>query len=263
MPENFAKYTPTEFMICVCARLIEDRSTVFIGYGMPQLAAILAQKLYAPNMCQVYEFGAIGPRVATPFVRFAMADSRNSYKSVSWKTMNPVMGLSSLGLIDYGFLGAAQIDPYGNINSTMIGDEYEKPKRRFPGSGGGNAVASLCWRTVIAMEQEKRRFVNKLDFMTSPGYLDGGDARERAGLPRGTGPYRVVTSMALFDFGEVSKKMRLIATAPGVTTKDVLDNMQFEPLVASEVETLEPPNKKELKLLREGIDPDRVIIGRV
>ena len=83
------RYTPTEYMICICARMIEDGKTVFIGYGMPQLAAILAQKLYAPNMCQVYEFGAIGPRVATPFVRFAMADSRNSYKSVSWTTMNP------------------------------------------------------------------------------------------------------------------------------------------------------------------------------
>jgi glutaconate CoA-transferase subunit B len=254
-------YTDTEFMICISSRLIPDASTVFIGYGMPQIAAILAQKLYAPRMCQVYEFGAIAPLVATPFVRFAMADSRNSYRAVSWKTMNPVMGMCANGLIDYGFLGAAQIDPYGNINSTLIG-EYEKPKRRFPGSGGGNAVASFCWRTVIVMEHERRRFVKKLDFLTSPGYLDGPGAREKIGLPKGTGPYRVVTSKALFDFDEGKKLLRLISISPATTVDDVLEEMQFEPLIKEKVEILKEPTEDELRLLREEIDPGRVIIGR-
>lgn len=255
-------YTLTEYMICVSARLIEDDKTVFFGYGMPQITAILAQRLYAPNMCQVYEFGAVGPRIATPFVRFAMADSRNNYKSVAWLDMNKVIGQSSLGLVDYGLLGAAQIDPYGNINSTLIGNDYHKPEKRFPGPGGGNAVASFCWRIIAVMEHEKRRFVKKLDFLTSPGYLNGPGAREKAGLPAGSGPYRVVTSMALYGFDEQTKLMKLLATAPGYTTEDVLAEMQFEPLIADKVEELKPPTEEELRLLREEIDPDRVIIGR-
>ncbi len=255
-------YTATEFMICACARLIEDGKTVFVGYGMPQLAAILAQRLYAPNVCQVYEFGAIGPRVVTPFVRFAMADSRNNNQAVSWMSMNPIFGQAAIGLIDFGVLGAAQIDPYGNVNSTMIGDDYERPKRRFPGSGGANSVATYCWKTIIVMEHEKRRFVDKLDFMTSPGYLSGPGAREGAGLPRGTGPYRVVTSQGLFGFDDGTKKMMLLATAPGFGAEAVIDNMDFKPLVAERVDALRPPTEEELRSLREEIDPDRIIIGR-
>lgn len=257
-------YTDTELMICLSARMIEDSRTVFIGYGMPQIAAILAQRLYAPNICQVYEYGAIGPEVATPFRRNMMADARNSYRAFCWTTMNPMMSYASAGYIDYGILGAAQIDPYGNINSTFIGGTYERPKIRFTGSGGGNEVASLCWRTMLVMEHEKRRFVNKVDFITSPGYLDGSpNAREKAGLPRDTGPYRVITSMALFDFDEKTKRIRLIGVREGKTKKDVLDNMGIQPLVAEQLEVLKPPKPEELKMLREEIDPDRVVIGRV
>ncbi|MCK4445170.1 MAG: acyl CoA--acetate/3-ketoacid CoA transferase subunit beta, partial [Thermoplasmata archaeon] len=142
-------------MICLSSRLIEDNRTVFVGYGMPQIAAILAQKLYVPNICQVYEYGAIGPEVATPFKRNMMADARNSYRSFSWMSMNRMMAQAQMGYIDYGFLGAAQIDKYGNINSTIIGKDYERPKKRFTGSGGGNEVASLCWKTVVLMQHEK------------------------------------------------------------------------------------------------------------
>ena len=258
------EYTDVEFMICLAARLVEDKKTVFVGYGMPQVAAILAQRLYAPDICQVYEYGAVGPEVATPFRRNMMADARNSYRAFSWTTMNPIMFQASLGLIDYGILGAAQLDKYGNINSTMIGKDYERPKRRFTGSGGGNEVASLCWRTIILMRHEKRRFLEKVDFVTSPGYLDGSpNARENAGLPRGTGPYRIITSMAVFDFDPESKIMRLVSTTPGVSVDDVKDNMDFEPMVADKVESLKAPSEDELKLLREVIDPDRVVIGRV
>ena len=250
-------------MICLSARVIEDNKTVFVGYGMPQIAAILAQKLYAPNICQVYEYGAIGPEVATPFKRNMMADARNSYRSFSWMSMNPMMAQAQIGLIDYGFLGAAQIDKYGNINSTMIGKDYERPKKRFTGSGGGNEVASLCWRTVVIMQHEKRRFLEKVDYITSPGYLDGTGARERVGLPRGSGPFRVISSKALFDFDEETKVMRLIGLVEGVSKEDVLENMEFEPVVASSMEELRPPTGEELKILREEIDPDRVVIGRV
>ena len=177
--------------------------------------------------------------------------------------MNQMFAHACLGFIDYGFLGAAQIDPYGNINSTVIGEEHSKPRRRFPGSGGANDVASFCWRTIIIMRHEKERFVAKIDFVTSPGYLYGPGAREKAGLPRGTGPYRVITSMGIFGFHEKNKYMKLLAIAPGYTTEDILNNMGFEPLVAETVEELEPPTAEELRLLREEIDPERAIIGKV
>lgn len=257
------KFTDTEFMICLAARSVEDSSTAFVGYGMPQIAAILAQRLYAPQIVQVYEYGAVGPEVVTPFRRNMMADARNSYRSFAWTGMNPIMWQAQLGLIDYGVLGAAQIDPWGNINSTMIGGTYERPGKRFTGSGGGNEVASLCWRTVILINHQRRRFLEKIDYVTSPGYLDGSrDARERAGLPRGTGPYRVITSKAVFDFPAETRRMRLVGLAPGQTVDAVLEDMDFRPDVAGEVEALEPPKPAELELLRNDIDPDRVVIGR-
>lgn len=258
------KYTHVELMICMAARLIEDERTVFVGYGMPQIAAILAQRLYAPNIIQVYEYGAVGPEVVTPFRRNMMADARNSYRALAWTTMNPIMWMASSGYIDYGFLGAAQLDPYGNINSTMIGGTYERPGRRFTGSGGGNEVAALCWRTIVLMRHQKRKFVEKVDFITSPGYLDGSPgARERAGLPRDGGPYRVITDMAVLDYDEESRWMRLTGLAPGATLDGVLAEMNFEPLVADELMQMEPPRPAELQMLREEIDPDRVIIGVV
>lgn len=259
-----AEHTTVEYLICLAARLFEDRKTVFVGYGMPQIAAILAQRLYAPQIVQVYEYGAIGPEVVTPFRRNMMADARNSHRAFAWTGMNPIMWQAQLGLIDYGVLGAAQIDPYGNINSTMIGGTYERPGKRFTGSGGGNEVASLTWRTVILINHQKRRFLEKVDFVTSPGYLDGTPAaRERAGLPRGTGPYRVITSKGVFDFPPETRRMRLVGVAPSVTVDAVLDDMDFAPGVAPELEALDPPRPEELRLLREEIDPDRVVIGRV
>ena len=260
---NKPAYTPEELMICTAARLIPDKITCFIGYGMPQIVIILAQRLYIPNVCQVYEFGAIGPEVKVPFRRLMFADSRNNYRAVAWTCMNTMFAHACLGLIDYGFLGAAQIDPYGNINSTQIGLDHSRPKIRFPGSGGGNDVASFCWKTVFIMKHEKERFVKKLDFMTSPGYLDGPGAREKAGLPKRSGPERLVTSMALFGFDEKTKYMKLLALAPGYSKEDVINNMGFEPLLAERIEELKPPTEEELRLLREEIDPDRAVIKMI
>ena len=260
---NKIAYTPEEFMICMAARLIPDKKTCFIGYGIPQIVIMLAQKLYAPNACQVYEFGAIGPEVVSPFRRGLFSDSRNNYRAVAWTYMNTMFAHACLGYIDYGFLGAAQIDPYGNINSTQIGLDHSKPKIRFPGSGGGNDVASYCWKTITIMKHEKERFVKKLDFLTSPGYLDGPGAREKAGLPKGAGPYRLVTSMGLFGFDEKTKYMELLAVAPEYSKEDVFKNMNFEPLVVKKIEELKPPTEEELRLLREEIDPNRGIIGKI
>jgi glutaconate CoA-transferase subunit B len=258
------QFTDVEFMICQAARMVEDQSTVFVGYGMPQIAIILAQKLYTPDIVQVYEYGAIGPEVATPFRRNMMADARNSYRSYCWTTMNWMIFNAQAGFIDYGMLGAAQIDPFGNVNSTMIGGTYERPGKRFTGSGGGNEVASLCWKTILLMDHEKRRFLPKIDFITSPGYLDGTPgAREKAGLPAGTGPYRVITSKAIFDFSPKERRMRLISVREGFSFKDVLDDMAFEPMVADKIDVLQAPRTDELNYLRDVIDPDRVVIGRI
>jgi hypothetical protein len=148
-------------------------------------------------------------------------------------------------------------------NSSYVGGTYDRPGRRFAGAVGANGIASLCWRTLFVMMQEKRRFVPQLDFITSPGFLDGSpQARENAGLPAHTGPYRVVTPMALFDFDAHTHRMRLITTAPTVKAEQVLAEMAFEPLMARTVEEMAPPTADELAWLRERIDPDRVVIGK-
>jgi len=257
------EFTEAEFMIAQCARLLEDQKTAFIGFGMPQVAAMLAQRLQAPQLVQVFEFGAIGPIPLTPFVRGTMGGPANCYRSIAWTSMNQIFAQAQVGLIDYGVLGATQIDRYGNINSTMLGDDFTRPKKRFPGSGGANEVASYCWKTIVIMLHERRRFVPRVDFVTSPGYLDGTPgARERAGLPSDTGPWRVVTSKALFGFDLESREMKLIGVLQGLTQVQVLAEMEFKPVVAEPLEALAPPTAAELRILREEIDPSRTIVGR-
>ncbi len=255
-------FTEAEFMIAQCARLLEDQKTAFIGFGMPQVAAILAQRIHAPQLVQVFEFGAIGSTPLTPFVRNTMGGPSNCYRSLAWTNMNTIFAQAQLGLIDYGVLGATQIDLYGNINSTMLGEDWHHPKKRFPGSGGANEVASYCWRTIVIMMHEGRRFVPRVDFVTSPGYLDGSPgARERAGLPADTGPWRVVTSKACFGFDADTRKLTLLGVLGGCRVDEVLAEMELEPLVAPRVEALAPPTERELTILREQIDPARTIIG--
>lgn len=249
-------------MIALCARLLDDERTAFIGFGMPQVAAILAQRMHAPHLVQVFEFGAIGPMPLTPFVRNTMGGPANCYRSIAWTSMNQIFAQAQLGLVDYGVLGATQIDLYGNVNSTMLGEDYSRPKKRFPGAGGATEVAAFCWRTIVVMMHERRRFVPRVDFISSPGYLNGPGARERAGLPAGTGPWRVVTSKALFGFDDATKKMTLLGVLEGLTVRAILDEMDFEPLVAPTLERLQPPTDRELGLLRNDIDPAGTITGR-
>ena len=256
-------FTEAEVMIAQCARLLENQKTAFIGFGMPQVAAILAQRTHAPQLVQVFEFGAIGPIPLTPFVRNTMGGPSNCYRSIAWTNMNTIFAQAQLGLIDYGVLGATQIDLYGNINSTMLGEDWHHPKKRFPGSGGANEVASYCWRTIVIMMHERRRFVPRVDFVTSPGYLDGSPrAREQAGLPTATGPWRVVTSKALFGFDDATRKMTLLGVLDGLTADSVLADLELTPLVAEQVESLPPPTAEELRILRDEIDPARGVIGR-
>ena len=254
------EFTEAEVMITLCARLLEDQKTAFIGFGMPQVAAILAQRIQAPQLVQVFEFGAVGPQSQTPFVRGTMGGPTNVYRSLQWSNMNWAFAYAATGYVDYGMIGAAQIDAHGNVNSTLLGGTYERPGRRFPGSGGGNEVASLCWRTILVMKHEPRRFVERLDFMTSPGYLSGPGGREKAGLPRGTGPWRVVTSRALFGFDDETKRLTLLGVLRGLTASEVLQGMEFKPLPAKRLEELAPPTDDELRVLRGEIDPSGIVI---
>ena len=251
-------YTPRELLACVAAKVLEDKKSVFVGTGLPMIASMLAQRTHAPNLLIVFEAGGIGPQI--PVLPISVGDSRTFYRAVAASSMHDSMSISQAGYLDYGFLGAAQIDMYGNINTTIIGD-WEKPKVRLPGSGGANDVGSLCQRTIIIMRQDKRRFVEKVDFITTPGYLDGPGARERAGLPEGSGPYRVITQLGVYGFDEETKRMKLLAVHPGVTIEDIKANSSFEIIIPEKVETTQPPTEEELRLLHE-IDPTGMAIGK-
>ena len=255
MSEN--NYTSTELMICVAARLFCDGTTSFVGTGIPMLAAMLAMKTHAPNLVPVFEFGGTGA-ILEDLPR-AVGEARTFHKALIASGICDAMETAQRGFIDYGFLGGAQIDPFGNLNSTIIGD-HDHPKARLPGSGGGNDVGSLCWETVAIMQHDQRRFVPKVDFITTPGYLSGPGAREAAGLPRGSGPINVVSTLALMDYDRDTCRMRLVATHPGVTVEQVIANTGFELIIPDKVGANEPPGAKELRLLREEIDPERFYI---
>ncbi len=250
-------YSQTELMICVAARLFEDSTTCFIGTGIPMLAAMLASKTTAPNIVPVFEFGGTGAIMEE--LPTAVGGARTWHKGISAMGICDVMETAQRGFIDFGFLGGAQIDPFGNLNSITIG-EHDHPKARLPGSGGGNDVGSHCWKTVAIMQHDTRRFVPQTDFLTTPGYLSGPGSREAAGLPKGTGPAFVVSTLALMDFDPQTCRMRLKATHPGVSAEEVLASTGFELLVAESVEQTAPPSAEELRLLREEIDPEKLYI---
>ncbi len=252
------RYNEVEFLICLASSLMKDGATAFIGTGIPMLAAALAKKTTAPNLVAIFEFGGTGASLER--LPLAVGESRTFHKAVAASGICDIMETAQRGFVEYGFLGAAQIDMFGNLNTTVIG-QYWPPKVRLPGSGGANDVGSHCWKNIIIIRQhDSRRFVSKLDFLTTPGYLTGPGAREKAGLPPDTGPYRVVTSLALLDFEPNSKRMRLIGLNPGVTVEDVKRNTGFELLVADELFTNPEPTDEQLRILREEIDPDHYYI---
>lgn len=251
-------YNETEFLICVASRLMADKTVAFVGTGIPMLAAALAKKMHAPNLIVAFEFGGIGASLEK--LPLGVGDSRTFHKAVIAGGICDTMETAQRGFIEYGFLGGAQIDMYGNLNTTVIG-QYWPPKVRLPGSGGANDVGSHCWKTIAIMRQhDTKRFVKKVDFITTPGYLTGPGAREAAGLPPNTGPYRVVSNLGLMGYDEKSKRMVLLATNPGVTVEQVLQNTEFEMLVADKVTVNPEPTEKELKILREEVDPDKLYI---
>ena len=250
-------YNPTELLICSASRLMEDGATAFIGTGIPMLAAMLAQRMHAPNLVAVFEFGGTGA-ILEDLPR-AVGERRTFHRALAASGIRDVVEAAQRGFIEYGFLGGAQIDAFGNLNTTTIGD-HDHPKVRLPGSGGGNDVGSHCWRTIAVMRHDRQRFVPKVDFVTTPGYLQGPGAREAAGLPTGTGPYRVVTNLAVLGYHPESRRMMVLATQPGATLEQVVENTGFELATADGVDQAAPPSAEELDILRDQIDKDRFYI---
>jgi glutaconate CoA-transferase subunit B len=253
------EYNTTELLACAASRELENGKSIFVGTGLPIIATMLAQQLHAPDLLVVFEAGGIGPKI--PTIPISVGDSRTFHKAVIAASMDYAMGMAQAGLVDYGFLGAAQIDKYGNLNTTVIGS-HNKPKVRLPGSGGANDVGSLCTHTITLMRHDKLRFVDKLDYLTTPGYLTGPGAREAAGLPANTGPYRVITQLGVMGFHEETKEMMLLRVHPGVTVDEVVENTSFKLIIPDKVGETEPPTEEELRLLREEIDPSGIVIGK-
>ena len=251
-------YNMMELMISVAARYLEDGKTVAVGTGAPCAAAMLAQKTNAPDLVVIFEAGGVAPLL--PEMPISVGDSRTFYRAVMAAGMVDAMTTCARGQVDYAFLGGAQIDKYGNINSTCIGD-YHKPKVRFPGSGGANDFASLCWRTMIMTVHSKTRFVETCDFITSPGFLTGDGAREAAGLPEG-GPYKIITDLGVMGFDEKTRAMRIDALHPGVDVEKVQSETGFELIVPDEIGRTEPPSEEDLRILRDEVDPLKLVIGR-
>jgi glutaconate CoA-transferase, subunit B len=252
-------FQTVELMASATSKIVEDGSMVLTGSGLPMIAMALAIKTRTPHVTLVFEAGGIAPQI--PVLPISVGDSRTFHRAVMATSLDSVMGSAQAGFIDYGMLGAAQIDMYGNINTTVIG-KHDNPTVRLPGSGGANDVGSLCWRTIVIMQQDSRRFVRKLDFLTTPGYLSGPGERERAGLPEGTGPYRVVTQFGVMGFDDATKRMKLLSTHPGVTVEDVKTNTGFPLLLSSDITVTSPPTPNEIRILREEIDPAGFVIKK-
>jgi len=255
---NPEEFTTLELMAVCGSRQIGDNEVVFIGTGLPLIAAMLAKKTHAPRAKIVYEAGFIDSNAKD--IAFSIADSRLGYRASAAIGLIETLGVMLQGgHVDLGFVGAAQIDEYGNINTTYIGS-FEKPSVRLPGSGGGNDIISSAKRIVAIMTHEKRKMVKKLDYLTSPGFLDGAGAREMAGL-RGGGPSLVVTNLCQMDFDPETKHIRLASIHPGVSVQQVLENSGFDLIVPKNVPTTDLPTCEELALLRT-IDPDGIYIPR-
>ena len=247
-------YTDSELLAVMSGRLLEDGQIVFAGVGIPLLAATLAQRLHGPGLTILFEGGTIGPFVVPGELPPSTNEQRCTRHANMLLPITDVLALLQRGYVDVGFMGGAQIDRYGNLNSSVIGDTSE-PSVRLPGTGGGNDISSLT-QIIVAMKHEKRRFVESVDFITSPGFIHGDETRAQAGLISG-GVYRVVTDLAILGFDERSKQMKIEALHPGVAADEVQGNTGFELLMEDELPTTPVPTERELEVLRE-LDPEGV-----
>ncbi len=249
--------TSSEILAVMSSRLLKEGQVVFAGVGVPLLAATLAQGLHCPGLTILFEGGVVGPIIKPGHLPPSTNEQRCTKRANMVLSSTDVLLLLQRGYVDVGFMGGAQIDRHGNLNSSYIGNP-DNPKTRLPGTGGGNDISSLT-QMIVAMRHERRRFVEKVDFVTSPGFLDGGTTRHDRGLPAG-GMYRVVTDLGIFGFDGKTKRMKIMGLHPGVTLEQVQDNTGFELLHDHEITATEAPTARELSALR-ALDPDRLYIG--
>jgi len=250
-------HTASEMLAVLSARQLRDGQVVFAGVGIPLLAATLAQRLHCPGLTILFEGGVIGAFVEPGKLPPSTNDQRCTKRANMVLGSADVLLLLQRGYVDVGFMGGAQIDQFGNLNSSVIGDPA-KPTVRLPGTGGGNDISSLT-NMIVAMKHEKRRFVSHVDFITSPGFIRGGTSRAASGLPAG-GMFRVVTELAVFSFDDAERRMKILALNPGVTREQVQDNTGFDLVFDDTVSVTEPLTDAELHTLRL-LDPDRLFIA--
>lgn len=251
-------YTSSELMTINAARLLRDGDSVFVGVGLPNLACNLAQRTHAPNLLMIYEAGVIGARPTR--LPLSIGDPTLVTGAASVCSMYDIFTLYlQRGNVDVGFLGGAQIDRYGNINATAIGG-YDHPKVRLPGSGGSQEIAAWANRCYIMTPHQKRRFPEKVDFVTSAGFLDGKGGRTAACV-RGGGPQAVVTDLGILTPDETGELV-LTAIHPGATVEQALANTGWQLKIAGHLDLTVPPSDDELRILRTELDPAGIYLHR-
>ena len=254
MATNGSEFTSTELMVCQAARLLQNGDVVFVGIGLPNLACNLALRLHAPQLVLVYESGAVGAEPKR--LPLSIGDPSLVTDSLMVCSMFDVFSFFLQGgLIDIGFLQGVQIDRFGNLNTTVIGD-YAHPKVRLPGSGGACEIAILAKRIFVITPQSKRSFPERVDFITSPGFLDGGETRRKLGMP-GNGPSRVITNLGSYEF--INGEMELVSLNPGCTLEQVRENTGWDVRISSKLTTTSAPTSEELRILHEELDSSHII----
>jgi glutaconate CoA-transferase subunit B len=241
-------YTPQELMVVCAAREIRDGEVVFVGMRLPLLAFALAKRTHAPNATGLFENGLVRD-TPSPELLFTMGDAPNIL-GAEWATRTgALMGLLAQGCANLGFVGGAEVDRYGNLNTSYIG-ERPHPQVKLPGSGGGADIASLAQRLAIIMAHERKRFPERVSYITSPGYGDGGDWRTRVGLPRG-GPAAVITTLAVLGFAQGTHEMELRSWHPGSSAEEVRASTGWDLRVAADARETLAPTADELRIIRE------------
>lgn len=255
-----SKFSTKELMAVCCAREIKNSEVVFVGIGLPMMGALVAYNTHAKDSVFVYEGGGVGGMSRR--VPWSIGDNPTVENALTILEMWRLFGDAQAGFIGRGIIGGAQIDKYGNLNTTVIMGEqnsYAHPKIRLPGSGGANDIASACGETVIVMQLEPGKFIEKIDYITSPGHLSGPGSRKAAGLV-GNGPVAVITQKGIFRFDHDTKEMYLDSLFPNVTVEEIKALVGWELQVVDNIQIVEPPQQEEISIIQ-GLDPKGIMLG--